>query len=64
MRRPLSARVAGAAIERYDPRHMSGEIDEVLRRSVLFRRLTPNDRLRQDGFIVVNRAALETVALS
>src|SRR5581483_7802520 len=39
-------RVAAASLRRYDPRHMSAEMEEVLRRSTIFRRLTPEDRRR------------------
>ena len=38
--------VAAAGRGRYDPRHMSAEMEEVLRRSAIFRRLTPEDRHR------------------
>src|SRR4051812_4786350 len=43
---PFPARVAAPPTGRYDPRHMSQEIDDALRRSVLFRRLKPDDLQR------------------
>jgi len=43
---PFQPRVAAHRTGRYDPRHMSPEIDDSLRRSVLFRRLKPEDLQR------------------
>src|SRR3954451_7047611 len=43
---PVPARVAAPPTGRYDPRRMSQEIDDALRRSVLFRRLKPDDLQR------------------
>src|SRR5580765_8171597 len=40
------SRVAGPPGRRYDPRHMAERMDDALRRSALFRRLTPDDRQR------------------
>src|SRR5262249_40871397 len=45
-----AARTPGAGRKtlngRYDPRRMSGDVGELLRQSVLFRRLRPDDRQR------------------
>ena len=41
-----SVSVANPVARGYDPRHMSESMEEVLRRSAIFRRLTRDDRLR------------------
>src|SRR6476620_926695 len=43
---PMPPSVAADARRRYDPRHMSEQLGEALRHSVLFRRLKQDDRQR------------------